>query len=431
MKRNKMILLLVMIALAIVSCNEKPNQITDTNDYNQYLSVQGNESMDFAYKEIDFWQKKYDAAPNQKSYLGIIASKYATLFEYSGDIDNLYKTENLLTQLNESNNYSKVSNLRSLGRNYIAQHRFKEALALANKALTIGEGRKETQKLLFDVQMELGNYPEALLNLNAIKDMNDYDYLIRLAKWNDHKGDLNTAITFMEKARTIAEKEDNKVLKIWSYSNLGDFYGHAGRIQESYDSYLKTLELDPNYSYALKGIAWIVFSHERNTQEAKRIIEAIEVTHNTPDFYLLKAQIAQYEGNEKEFLENKNAYLSMLKSHDYGAMYNKYNALLFADEKATAAQALEIAKVEVDHRPTPDSYDLLAWAYLNVGEKAKALAIAQKHVVGKTFEPKVQYHLAMIYKSNNEVQKVETIKEELLGSLYELGPNLESKVNQL
>jgi hypothetical protein len=52
--------------------------------------------------------------------------------------------------------------------------------------------------------------------------MNDYDYLIRLAKWNDHKGDLKTAITFMEKARYCRE-EDNRTLKIWSYSNLGDF----------------------------------------------------------------------------------------------------------------------------------------------------------------------------------------------------------------
>jgi hypothetical protein len=50
--------------------------------------------------------------------------------------------------------------------------------------------------------------------------MNDYDYLIRLAKWNDHKGDLKNH--FMEKARDIAE-EDNRTLKIWSYSNLGDF----------------------------------------------------------------------------------------------------------------------------------------------------------------------------------------------------------------
>ncbi|CAM2943353.1 tetratricopeptide repeat protein [Flavobacterium frigoris] len=432
MKPYKLIPVLVFTILFIFACDtKKQNQITAATDYDKYLHVDGNESLDFANNEIDFWQKKYDAAPNQKSYLGIIASKYATLFEYTGDIKKLYKTEDLLVQSNEANKYSKVSTIRSLGRNYIAQHRFKEALVLANKALAIGEGRKETQKLLFDVQMELGNFAEAESNLNAIKDMNDYDYLIRLAKWNDHKGDLKTAITFMEKARDIAEKEDNKTLKIWSYSNLGDFYGHAGRIQDSYDSYLKTLAIDPNYSYALKGIAWIVFSHERNTKEAKRIVEAIEITHNTPDFYLLKSQIAQFEGDAAAALENRNAYFAMLEKNNYGAMYNKYNTLIYADVKETASKALEIAKIEVDHRPTPDSYDLLAWSYLNVGQKDKALAIAKKYVVGKSFEPKVQYHLAMIYKSNNENQKVVPIKEELLSSMYELGPNLEKKVNQL
>jgi hypothetical protein len=431
MKTYKLIPVLVFTILFIFACNTKPNQVTKTADYDKYLHKVGNESMDFANKEIEFWQSKYDAAPNQKSYLGLIASKYATLFEYTGDIKNLYKTEDLLTQSNVANNYSKVSTIRSLARNYIAQHRFKEALVLANKAYAIGEGRKETQKLLFDVQMELGNFPEALKNLNALKDMKEYDYLIRLAKWNDHIGDLNTAITFMEKARDIAEKEDNKTLKIWSYSNLGDFYGHAGMIQESYNSYLKTLAIDPNYSYALKGIAWIVFSHERNTTEAKRIVEAIEVTHNTPDFFLLKSQIAQYEGDKKEEDKNEDAYFAMLKANNYGAMYNKYNTLIYADQKLNAAKALEIAKVEVDHRPTPDSYDLLAWSYFNMGQHKKALEIAKAQVVGKSFEPKVQYHLAMIYKANDEIKKVGSIKEELLSSIYELGPNFEKKLSQL
>jgi tetratricopeptide (TPR) repeat protein len=431
MKPYKFIPVLVFTILFIFACDNKPNQITKVSDYDKYLHMAGNESIDFANKEIEFWQSKYDAAPNQKSYLGLIASKYATLFEYTGDINNLYKTEDLLTQSNEANNYSRVSTIRTLGRNYIAQHRFKEALVLANKALAIGEGRKETQKLLFDVQMELGNFPEALKNLNALKDMKDYDYLIRLAKWNDHTGDLKTAITFMEKARDIAEKEDNKTLKIWSYSNLGDFYGHAGMIQESYDSYLKTLAIDPNYSYALKGIAWIIFSHERNTTEAKRIVEAIEITHNTPDFFLLKSQIAQYDGDIIEVDKNEKAYFAMLEANNYGAMYNKYNTLIYADEKANTAKALQIAKVEVDHRPTPDSYDLLAWSYLNVGQDVKALEIAKAHVIGKSFEPKVQYHLAMIYKANNEIEKVAPIKEDLLSSIYELGPNFEKKINQL
>lgn len=431
MKTLKIIPALFFTILSLFSCDQKNNQITSASDYNQYLDLKENKSLDFAHNEIDFWQKKFDAAPNQITYLGQLAANYSTLFEYTGDIKNLYKTEELLTKSNEALKYSRVSTIRSLARNYIAQHRFKEALVLANKALAIGEGLKETQKLLFDVQMELGNYVEAENNLNALKNMNDYDYLIRLAKWNDHKGDLLTAITFMEKARDIAEKEDNKTLKIWSYSNLGDFYGHAGRIEESYDSYLKTLAIDPNYSYALKGIAWIVFSHERNLPEAKRIIETIEKTHNTPDFYLLKSQIAQFEGNKSEAATNRNLYLNMLKENNYGAMYNKYNVLLFADDKSTAFKALEIAQIEVDHRPTPDSYDLLAWSYLNLGQNKKALAIAQKHVVGKSFEPQVQYHLAMIYKANNLAEKAKPIKEELLSSIYELGPNYDKKVNQL
>lgn len=431
MKTLKIIPLLVFTILSFFSCEKKPSQITNTSDYNKYLNVKENKSLTFAHNEIDFWQKKFDAAPNQISYLSQLASNYNTLFEYTGDIKNLCKTEELLTKSNEAYDYSRVSTVRSLARNYISQHRFKEALVLANKALAIGEGRKETQKLVFDVQMELGNYPEAVKNLNAIKDMNSFDYLIRLAKWNDHKGDLDTAIAFMEKAKGIAEKDDNKVLKMWSYSNLGDFYGHAGRIQDSYDSYLKTLAIDPNYSYALKGIAWIVFSKERNSTEATRIIDAITATHNTPDFYLLKSQIAQFEGNKKEEIINRNAYFSMLQKNNYGAMYNKYNVLIYADNKQTAQKALEIAKIEVDHRPTPDSYDLLAWSYLNLGENKKALEIAKNHVVGKSFEPKVQYHLAMIYKSNKETEKVQPIKEELLSSVYELGPNLEKKVNQL
>jgi hypothetical protein len=58
--------------------------------------------------------------------------------------------------------------------------------------------------------------------------MNDYDYLIRLAKWNDHKGDLKTAITFMERQEILPRKKIIEHLKygliliwviLWSWQN--------------------------------------------------------------------------------------------------------------------------------------------------------------------------------------------------------------------
>jgi hypothetical protein len=70
------------------------------------------------------------------------------------------------------------------------------------------------------------------------------------------------------------------------------------QIQESYDSYLKTLAIDPNYSYALKELLGLYFLMKEILK--KQIVEAIEITHNTPDFYLLKSQIAQFEGNRQQ-----------------------------------------------------------------------------------------------------------------------------------
>ena len=69
---------------------------------------------------------------------------------------------------------------------------------------------------------------------------------------NDHNGDLDTTIRFMEKARDKAEASKNNGLMLWAYTNLADYYGHAGRIEDSYDHYLKTLRIDPENAYAKK-----------------------------------------------------------------------------------------------------------------------------------------------------------------------------------
>lgn len=421
----------ILFTLLLMGCDKKSDQITNADEYDSFLVSNDNKKTDFALKEIEFWQNKFDKAPNQTSYLNKIAANYSVLFEQTGDIQALYKAEQLLIKSNQQLNYTDASSLRTLAKNYITQHRFKEALDLANKAFKTGDKINETHKLLFDVQMELGNYELAKKSLVAISDSNDFDYLIRLAKWNDHKGDLEAAIAMMEKASAIVEKFDNKYLLSWTYSNLGDMYGHAGNIEESYKHYIKTLKIDPNNSFALKGLAWIAFSHEKNTSEAKRIIDVVSKKHNSPDFYLLKAEIAEFE---KDFASQEiylKKYFNTLKSKNYGVMYNKYNGFLYADDNNTLNKTLAIANEEIANRPTPQSYDLLAWYYYKKGDVKQALKIANEHIVNKSFEPEVLYHLACIYKANNEINQIKSIKKELQASVYELGPNMVTKIDRL
>ncbi len=414
--------------LLLASCRTENKQITNPNDYQVYLEQDNQPSVVAVEQEISFWTQKYAADTTQSSFLSQIAANYAKLFEITGNIQYLYQTEALLLKYNAANHYSSSGPIRSLARNYISQHRFKEALLLANQAFALGDGRKETQKLLFDVQMELGDYSAAEASLKVLSEQMDFDYLIRKAKWSDHQGDLTTAIECVAEAGKKAELNENRTLKIWTYSNLGDMYGHAGNIKAAYDCYLKTLQLEPTYSYALKGIAWIAFSHEKNPKEANKIIAAISKHYNTPDYYLLKAQIAEFEQNITAKNENLKHYFEQLQQQDYGAMYNKYNTLLFAADQSTVQEALRIAKIEVEHRPTPDSYDLLAWSYYKSGDLAKALAISQKYVEGHTFEPLANYHLAEIYKANQLTQMVPPIKKELLQSGFELGPVIAQQV---
>ena len=413
------------------SCEESKQQITNAEDYNVYLDIKENTSEVTAKKEFAFWNEKLQKTPNQFPYIGKMAAANAQLFSATGDIQYLIDAENNLIDANNKTGNVNASYQRALARNYISQHRFKDALALLEKAETNGENLKNTQKMLFDVHLELGNYVQAKSYLTQFKGMADFDYLIRLSKWSDHEGNLEAAIKYMEKAMAIAESSNIDGLKQWSYTNLADYYGHANRLQDSYDHYLKALALDPNDAYAKKGISWIIYSYERNPKEALRILDSITKQHKSPDYYLLKAEIAEFMGDIIEKENNIQGYMAAVKNANYGKMYNKYNALLLTEELNQVEKAFTIAEEEIQERPTPQSYDLLAWAYHNKGNHKKALEIVENNIVNKTYEPEAQYHMAEIYKANGREDIAMKFKEDLLESAYELGPVMELKISQL
>lgn len=423
---------LLLLAVLVVSCNSKTKpQITHADDYNAYLFTTSNDVFDRAQKNEAFWTKKLEKNTNQYPYLAQLANAYTNFFSTTGTIEYLKKAESYLVQLNTVTNYNKPAYLKRLAYNFISQHRFQDALKLLTKAELLGEDLQETRKMLFDVHLELGNDDLAHVYLNTFENFSDFDYLIRLSKWSDHKGNLSAAIKYMEKAMHIAEASNLNTLKLWSYANIADFYGHAGEIEKSYQFYLKALELNPNEAYAKKGIAWIVYSHENNPEEALRILNSVTSSYFAPDYYLLKAEIAQYIEKEEFARQQLSLYDTAMQNKAYGDMYNTHNVLLYIDSHSSLDKAIALAQKEVDNRPTPQSYDLLAWTYFKNGNVTEALRIIESHVVNKTFEPDTLYHIAEIYKAAGKTSEVKPLKDELLASIYELGPAMKTKINQL
>jgi len=421
----------IIAILFLISCgNKNTDFVTNANDYEAYLV---SDSPEITSKHFQLWNSKIKPDSVQLLSFSNVAGEYSRFFKKTGNIKYLKKAEKALTKAVEIANINKAAYRRALARNYISQHRFNEALTLAEEAAVIGGGKKETHSLLFDVHMELGNYKKAESYLDSIKNMSDFGYLIRVAKWNDYKGNLDTTIDFMEKATAKAESSKNRTLLLWTYSNIADYYGHAGRIEDSYNHYLKTLEIDPQNAYAKKGIAWMVFSHEKDGKEALRILDAVTENYNAPDYYLLKAEIAEFMNDDVEMKLNLDSYYTAVKSNEgaYGDMYNAYQIEFYLDQTKQYEKALNLALKEVITRPTPETYGLLAHTYHKMGKNKAALELVETHIIGKTFEPAILYQAAEIYKANNQFDKVSALKMELMGAVYELGPASKKEISQL
>jgi Tfp pilus assembly protein PilF len=424
--KNIIILFGCMLAFA---CQSPKNKITNPADYAAYLNQKSeNPKIALMQNELSFWQKKYESDTAQYPYLLKMAAANASLFDITANIENLNTAIAQLEKANQNTNFTMASILRSLAKNYITHHKFREATASLEKADALGENKIATQKMLFDVYMEIGSFDKAKAILDKLAAKIDFDYQIRYAKWLDYKGDTPKAVNQIRLAALMAETDKNEDLRLWSYSNLGDFYGHTGNIAKAYSYYLKTLQLDPNYTYALKGIAWIAFSHEKNTEEAKRIISHLEKIHPSPDYVLMRSQIAEFENNISVSEKLKNEFIAKASADSYGGMYNAY---LIKILKNDPKKALKLAEAEIANRPTPVSYELLSTALVLNKNYTKALEIVENSVLNATFEPKSLLGAAQVLNYNNKKAEAQVIKKELLNASFELGPILNAEVKML
>lgn len=410
-------------------CSPKQEEkIVNPADYESALKPHADKALAKCNEEMAFWNEKLAGVPDSETYRTRLASLFAARFMLNGRIEDIKTSDSLYAVVQKSTPIDYASIHRSLAANCITQHQFREAHAHIEKALAIGENKASSLFMLVDVDIELGDYAGAETVMRDFVNKNFFPYLIREAKIKDHQGKLDSAILIMERALNLVK--ENPSLSLWAKSNLADMYGHAGRVKESYHLFTEILKQNPDYDYALKGIAWIAFSHDHNFAEAKRIVHTIENRRATPDMHLLLEQIASAEGDQREKNKELELFTKFAVDPKYGNMYNKYMALLDAEELATPSKTIEIATIEVRNRPTPQSYDLLAWGYFRKGDLAEALSIAQQKVENKTFEPDAYYHLGMIYQANGMKKEALHYFELAEPSSFELGPVIAKKIKE-
>lgn len=413
--------LLLVSILFLLACNRK-KILADPDDYSVFLKPgiirKGVEQIQ---EQMPFWENRLQKDTGNFVDMLELASCHLQLFKLRGTVADLHMGDSLLKRSSSKLANKDPAILFALSQNSITQHKFRAA-NFFNAAAGVAGGDVFTTRLLeFDTKMELGESMVASGKLETLKDKSAFDYLIRKSKLEDQKGNLDGAIKWMEQAFEKV-KNRKKSLYCWTLSNLADMYGHAGRAEDAYQTYLKVLRADSNYIYALKGIAWIVYSYDHNGEEAKRIYQYILSQTNMPDIYLALAEIEEWEGNNEMKMEYISQFIQQVEKPGYGDMYNKYLIQLYTEEVKDLDKALLLAEKEVAQRATPETYEWLAWIYFNKGQRDQAFSIANNYVYKRNFEPAALLHMALIFSGAGKITEAKKMLGECLESQLEIGP---------
>jgi hypothetical protein len=372
--------------------------------------------------DMKFWNDRLATTVDDMSSQIKLASLYNQRFQYSGRISDIHKSDSLYHVANRLQKRFSSGIYRSLASNCVTQHQFIQADRYLDTAATMGDDMYLTRLQQFDVKLELGNYNQAEAILNAFRHKNNFDYYTRASKLEDHKGNSEASISFMEKAYTDIKASKKDQLLPWVKTNLADMYGHNNRISESYQLYTEVVKDHPDYYHAWKGIAWIAYSHDKNTTFAKKILLWLQEQHPIPDYDLMLSEIAAFEQNNQAKNQYLASFVDKVSNPAYGDMYNKYLFTIMSDELNDRSAAMTIAQKEISNRPTPQSYELFAWSLYKNGQVEEAVKIAESRIINKTFEPDALYHIGLLLKKSGRPKLAKQYLTEALESSFELGP---------
>jgi hypothetical protein len=426
----KYLFITILSTFFFFSCSKK-SKVSNHNDYKVFLNTKNYETKkQHLANEEAFWKNKLAIDAGNVVFLQKYAQSLLSTFEIVGDVNVLPKADSLLLLASEKLKNTEATIFYKLAQNAIKQHQFKKAKSYLLETNKLAENAYTKNLLLFDVNMELGDYTSAFDNLTILKsDTNNFNYLIRASKYQDHLGNADATLQYMETAYNSIMKTNNIGLQSWVCTNLADMYGHNNYIDRAYHLYIKALQIDTFNLHALKGIASIEFNHDLNTTSAKNLYSFIKNQTQMPDVYLDLADIADYEGNEAISKSLKEKFIANIASNkNYGNMYNVYLINLYSNDLNKPAQALEIANNEILNRATPETYGWLAYAHFKNNNTSISHQLYKNYVYNKTHEPNQAFLGYQIFK-NKDATFTKNCKLVCMDSKFELGVNNMKQIN--
>jgi tetratricopeptide (TPR) repeat protein len=340
-----------------------------------------------------------------RTYCGL-GDAYSRKARESGDVTYFHLAEQALRKaLQLRPQYSEA--LRHLAFVLYARHDFAGAAQEATKAIELDPTDGHAYGVLGDAHLEVGQYGQAQEALQRMLDLQrDLYAYSRLSGLKSLRGDTAGAIEDLKQAIELGQLEGRPQEHIaWAQWQLGNEYFALGNLREAEGQYRAALATYPDYYRALAGLAQVQVA-QQHYQEAIDLYQQALAIVPMPDYAAalgdVYTQLGQPEEARKQYaLVEYIGYLNTLNK----VLYNRELAVFYADHNTKLAEALELAKKELEVRQDIYAYDLLAWILYKNGQPQEALAAITKALKLGTQDAKLFFHAGMIYHELGDIAK--------------------------
>ncbi len=283
----------------------------------------------------------------------------------------------------------------------LSQHHFAEGLVVAEKAQRINPYNSYIYGLLTDAHVELGDYKKAVACADKMVSVRpDLRSYARVSYLREIHGDVPGAIEAMKLA--VSAGYPGLEQSAWTQTQLGRLYEASGDLPNATAIYQRTLEERPKYPFAMAGLGRIAIAQKRYPAAielltaARRAQPDFTFAEELSDAYRLAGQPKEAQRCAEDVVEALAGKTGDESEANHGHYADRELAYAYL-KVGNKEKALEHALIEYERRPENiDVQEVTAWAYAQNGQAKKAQTLIQRALRTNSQSPTLRARAGII-----------------------------------
>ena len=370
---------------------------------------------------IEFFEARLATRPNSYLTAQQLSARLVRRFVERGhwtDLDRAERTaRHGLTLMETAAGHGQLAGV------LLTQHRFADAERHALRAMELAPHRSFTRAGAFDALVERGARSEAIDALEGI-DAGSVAFLIRHARIHGDRADFQSAQRTLRRAcRAVRGASADPQALAWCAVRLGETAYALGRDEHARERWREALSLVPRHPDAMQALAWMAY-RAGDLATARSWYERLHALGRDDhlDAMLALATIAARRGDPLTSARYAKAFETAALQSGREPVWGHHLAEFLATQPERAQDALAIALREVDRRPTAESYEIVGWAWFQLGRTDKALSAFASALAAGPGDGPLLYRAGIVHLAGGHDKLGRRLLEGALARRFELDP---------